>query len=193
MVDTKDFKIDIDEHLSIEIVKIADIDWYVNSIFKPFFYEHLEYKPGGQLDKLKVKAKLTVLIGEYNFNNKLNSDVRLIIKLDGKNVGGVTIIQTGQPNNIELAYWVLPENQGKGIAIRTLKGLIKYIKKEYNEIEIITLQILEGNHSSIKIANKLGFKKFEKQKTNSGRLKIIYRMDIGRVKSNAKISERADS
>lgn len=157
MIKTRNFKVKVNNNIKLEILRMKDINWYVESIFRPFFYEYLEFKPNNEAEKLKVKASLISLINEYKINNIFNSDIRLVIKLDDENVGGITIIPTKSNDTVELAYWVLPEYQRKGICRKAMIKIISTLSKKYESIDSFILTILSNNDASIKLAESLGF------------------------------------
>jgi len=164
MIKTRNLKIKIREELTAEILRLKDINWYIDSIFRPFFYEYLEYKPNSDADKLKLKAVLVSLVNEYKINNLFKSDIRLVLKLNGENVGGITLINSGDtPEYIEIAYWVLPEYQRRGICKDAIIKIMSALSNKYNDIKGFKLTILSNNNASLKFADKLGFKEIQRE------------------------------
>ena len=177
MIKTRNLKISINSSLTANVIGIRDVNWYIDSIFRPFFYEYLEHKPSKESDKIKIKAAIVSLVNEYKLNNPFNSDIRLVLKLNSVNVGGVTLIKNkDDANYIEIAYWVLPEYQRLGICRDAINKIMTTLKLKYSSIEGFKLTILSNNYASIKLAEKLGFEveRVEKSKLNEKIDKITY-------------------
>ena len=164
MINTRNIALG-NEDFSITPLKVSDVNWYLGVIYAEFFSEFILAKPIS--NKAIVKARLTSLALEYSLGNLTDSDIRLIIRHRDKRIGGVTLMGIANNNGkIELAYWVLPEYQGLGVAKSALTIVENYIKNELSIIKKLELEIMKNNVISIKLAKSQGFKQTdEKDKT----------------------------
>lgn len=88
----------------------------------------------------------------------------VILKESGEIIGRAGISIREGYNVPELGYVFGVPWQGKGLAKEVCEGILKYAKEE---LEITQLQVLiqEGNEASIRLADRLGFKKEETPET----------------------------
>ena len=116
---------------------------YVRAITSPWFneYHRVKYQGKPSLDELVVKMS-KFIEGRY-----------IITDSNRTMVGGIArVIEDG---DIAIAYFIVPEHQGKGIATGALKKFTETMVCKYREI---TLNIMKGNTASIRVAEKSGYK-----------------------------------
>jgi ribosomal-protein-alanine N-acetyltransferase len=77
----------------------------------------------------------------------------------GQAVGGGAFVGPPRDDRVEIAYFTLPEFQGRGYATRTATGLVA-IAKECMPATIITALTLQEDNPSTRILKRLGFKFF---------------------------------
>ena len=130
-----------------------DIKWYTRQVKSDYFNEYLDNTSNGVKDFL-IKTKLTSLVASYKLTTQEQNEVRLVIDVGGKQVGGITIYNDDIYN---IAYWILPKHQGKGIAREVLTKITKEIDKNVIGLSGIRLDIQERNTGSIALAEKTGF------------------------------------
>jgi [ribosomal protein S5]-alanine N-acetyltransferase len=58
----------------------------------------------------------------------------------------------------ELGYWLMPEYWGKGVMKEVLPVMIQYVFRQW-KLHRLEAVIEEGNESSVKLAERLGFKR----------------------------------
>jgi len=61
------------------------------------------------------------------------------------------------PGNIELAYWVRPEERGKGVASRAVAAATRWAHREL-AVPRIWLEIEPGNEPSLRLAQRAGYR-----------------------------------
>jgi ribosomal-protein-alanine N-acetyltransferase len=77
----------------------------------------------------------------------------------GQAVGGGAFVGPPREDRVEIAYFTLPEFQGRGYATRTATELIAIARKSIPVTAIFALTLQEHN-ASTKILKRLGFKLF---------------------------------
>jgi ribosomal-protein-alanine N-acetyltransferase len=77
----------------------------------------------------------------------------------GQAVGGGAFVGPPREDRVEIAYFTLPEFQGRGYATRTANELVTIARKSLPGTTIIALTLPEHN-ASTKILKHLGFKLF---------------------------------
>ncbi|QKG19087.1 GNAT family N-acetyltransferase [Actinomadura verrucosospora] len=75
---------------------------------------------------------------------------------DGRLLGAVGLIPE-RPGSIELAYWLRPEERGKGIASRAVLAATGWAHAEL-AVPRIWLEIRPGNEPSLRLAERVGYR-----------------------------------
>ena len=148
----------------IKLVQLSmeNISWYTDKVTMDFFTEFSDAKNVKRMSKAEIEVKLMALAYTYNLNIDFKYDYRTIIvdAVTNKPVGGITFfpIEFGE---IELGYWIIPEEQHKGYAIDALKLAIIQLFSSFSsgDIKSIKLCIQSLNTKSIKLAERLNFKR----------------------------------
>lgn len=156
------------DRLTISVLGVRNINSYSSELVKEYFTEYLDNKSILEMTQEAIRNKLILLINYYSSNQEFIYEFRLLIK--DKNTseiyGGITLLpnRNSRDNNsskLEIAYWVKPRYQGKGIATESLKRITEFIKENIKEVSEVTLEIQERNIGSISVAEKCGFKQKE--------------------------------
>lgn len=180
MLSISDFIITVDKDIKIDILDKSTLDWYIDSVFSDFFLEYLEYSiEKTMINVINVKKALKKNIKMYDKGDNLIGDLRLVIKYRGTCVGGITVITKKGSEVVQLAYWIWPEYQGKGIVRKALEKVIDKLI-ENTSIQEVELEILSTNIKSIGLSSRLGFKLYKTldTKVKNADNKIVYRKGV---------------
>jgi RimJ/RimL family protein N-acetyltransferase len=76
--------------------------------------------------------------------------------LDGQQLLGAVGLMPDQPGSAELAYWIRPEQRGRGIASRAVQAVTLWVHRSL-AIPRIWLEIDPGNEPSLRVAQRAGY------------------------------------
>jgi RimJ/RimL family protein N-acetyltransferase len=77
--------------------------------------------------------------------------------LRGPQLVGAVGLMPDRPGSIELAYWVRPEERGKGLASRAVAAVTAWAHREL-AVPRIWLEIEPGNQPSLRVAQRAGYR-----------------------------------
>ena len=77
--------------------------------------------------------------------------------LRGRRLVGAVGLMPDSPGNIELAYWVRPEERGRGVASRAVAAATRWAHREL-AVPRIWLEIEPGNEPSLRLAQRAGYR-----------------------------------
>jgi RimJ/RimL family protein N-acetyltransferase len=77
--------------------------------------------------------------------------------LDGRQLLGAVGLMPDQPGSTELAYWMRPEQRGRGIASRAVRATTPWIHRSLGIVRI-WLEIQPGNEPSLRVARRAGYR-----------------------------------
>jgi RimJ/RimL family protein N-acetyltransferase len=77
--------------------------------------------------------------------------------LDGRRLLGAVGLMPDSPGSAELAYWVRPEERGRGIASRAVRASTLWAHDSLG-IPRIWLEIRPGNEPSLRVAQRAGYR-----------------------------------
>lgn len=161
----------IDEDLELNIIDISDLHKYVNILRSEYYQRYTDFDFSGMDRKVLVKI-MENQIQYARRGSEVPDETRLLLKNKKTNeiVGGCTIYELGNIQNIELAYFILEKYKSRGICKKMLSRLITMLTQNLN-ITYILLEIRQDNKPSIKIAETLGFRLTD---TKQGKFKTNY-------------------
>lgn len=139
----------------IEILTMKYLDWYVDNCRKDYYNQYTNFN-FCSIPRKQLKDTIKNMINSYDNKVRDKCEARVILKNNNIIIGGCTIFEIDK-ENIELAYFVIPEQQHKGIAYDMLYNLIKSISISNISFKRFILTIQSCNKISIKLAEKLGF------------------------------------
>ena len=76
--------------------------------------------------------------------------------LHGRRLLGAVGLMPDRPGSIELAYWMRPEQRGRGIASRAAQATTLWVHRNL-AIPRIWLEIHPGNEPSLRLARRAGY------------------------------------
>jgi RimJ/RimL family protein N-acetyltransferase len=76
--------------------------------------------------------------------------------MDGAQLAGAVGLMPDQPGSIELAYWIRPEQRGRGMAARAVRATTFWAHRDL-AIPRIWLEIRPGNEPSLRVAQRAGY------------------------------------
>jgi RimJ/RimL family protein N-acetyltransferase len=77
--------------------------------------------------------------------------------LRGPRLVGAVGLMPDSPGSVELAYWVRPEERGKGLASRAVAAATAWAHRELAAPRV-WLEIEPGNHPSLRVAQRAGYR-----------------------------------
>jgi RimJ/RimL family protein N-acetyltransferase len=76
--------------------------------------------------------------------------------MDGPQLAGAVGLMPDRPESIELAYWVRPEQRGRGIAARAVRATTLWAHRNLAAPRL-WLEIRPGNEPSLRVAERAGY------------------------------------
>ena len=160
--------------LRVEVLSRGSLIWYVQQLSQDYFIEYTDIQKPSRVQIEMVKIHLKGTINTMKNRETINEDIRLIIKVGDEPVGGITIIPNeDNDNEVEIAYWITPLSQSKGIATRAIEVVIGNLVIENKQLEYVVANVLDINKPSKNLMKKLGFIQTSEFKTNNRKLKAI--------------------
>lgn len=145
------------DRCKVRVIGLEDIGWYVDKLRQPFFNEFVDVKASDSSVN-ELSARLTALIAMYKINMVCKNEVRAVITMGNVTVGGLTVFNSEETGVYDLGYWIVPQYQGKGIALEILKKITNKLECNIKGIKMVRLVIHEDNYKSIGLAEKAGYK-----------------------------------
>lgn len=147
----------------IRLVSFSDTDWYIDNCMEAYYEEFIDNK-FSNVPRKKLDIALYNIVKSYVCKVETKGEGRLLLcdKYTGEIIGGVTLFEREMNNEpiLEIAYFIIPKHQGKGIAYSMLNNVIDRINKSNMKFTRIAAVIREDNIKSIHLIEKLGFNKF---------------------------------
>lgn len=166
----------------LNLISFNDIDWYVNNCREYYYEQYLDFKFSKEISIDKSKEALYNIIVSYKLKTETNVEARLLLKDINTNeiYGGCTIFERNNNSDLEIAYFVLPKYHNKNICTDMLKHIIYALQSSDINFNKILLTIREDNIASLKVGNKLRFRKLAdvKGKYKTNRILYLEKRDI---------------
>lgn len=169
------FPIYADRYVVYELGK-RDIAWYRQQLVRPFFNANI-VNGFKQIQSADTFLQRYMMYVENQPKDCLQ--VRLVIRdiKTGTMVGGFTIFLHRQQKVIELAYWIVPEEQGKGIMSTVFKEILYTLNDNLDSQFYIHLEIFDDNEPQKAIAIKNGFFEIRRKAVKGMPNVIVYGLD----------------
>ncbi|MFF2480060.1 GNAT family N-acetyltransferase [Paenibacillus sp. NPDC058071] len=142
------------DRLFVRTLEMKDRDRFFNYRSMPEVYKYQSWKPEDVSDAEKfISANMAVV------PNTRDSWLQLAVCLkDGELVGDIGIHFMDDDFQMEIGYSFSPENQGVGYASEAVRAVIDYLFGGLGKHRI-TGSVDPDNHKSIKLLEKVGFRK----------------------------------
>lgn len=85
--------------------------------------------------------------------------VGYVAVVDGHGVGGGAFVGPPQDGYVEIAYYTLKDQEGRGYASRTAASLVEIARRHDPQVKLRAFTLMEQN-ASTRILGKLGFRIF---------------------------------
>lgn len=177
IIDIKENFIISNEEFCVELISYDTLEEYINILRSDFYNEFLDFKFNSSISREKLLNLLNTKVEQY-IKNDLNTREFRFIVLNSKRqiIAGFTLyindkdiaetqIRTG---DLEIAYFVMPEYQRKGIASNIIYRLIAKLKYLGYGSNIILAHVQYRNNKSLNMLKKLQFKRFNKYRGKFG-------------------------
>lgn len=151
------FTLQVDDQFKLEILeqnKHIKLFYQIVQENKEFL---LRFTPN--IESIKSEEDVEYFIRySYDRFRKFKTDLKLGIFEKDDLIGCISVDFEYENNKSELGYWLIAKKQGQGIMKKVLEPLMNYLFDKYY-IHKIVIIIDINNEPSIKLANKLNFKK----------------------------------
>ena len=160
MINTKIIKAILpieDDNITIRLVNYYDIDWYIDNIRSEYYYKYMQ-------SNFSLTSKTAFRTHFLNIITDCISGsdawcIRLIMLDNNEKIGGCSIFNHKNTDDYELGYFIIPLYQNKGYGYKLLNTITHSIINNITNINLI-LDIHNNNKASIKIAEKVGYKRY---------------------------------
>lgn len=148
----------------IEILTMGYLDWYVDNCRSDYYNQYTDFN-FCSISRKQLKDTIANMINSYANKISNQCEARVVLKNKNKILGGCTIFEKNN-GEIEIAYFVIPEEQHKGIAYEMIHNLLNNINKSSIPFNKFIVSIQSCNKISIRLAEKLGFVQNKSEKDN---------------------------
>jgi RimJ/RimL family protein N-acetyltransferase len=140
---------------------------YVGILRSEFYNEYLDFKFYEEFTDSVLADIMLSRVNHYENNTEGTNEFRFVITDSNERIiAGYTLYR--DLNEIELAYFVLPEFQGKGVAKNMIADIISKLQSIVCKGTILKVNIQSKNTKSIKLVEKCGFKKRKRYRGRFG-------------------------
>ena len=155
-----------DKDVKAELISNNILSEYIDILRSDFYNEYLDFKFNSDISEEKLIYEMKNKIEQYDKYDINIKEFRFVILDSNRHIIGGYTLHIGF--EIEIAYFVIPEYQGKGIASKALYGVISKLKYLGYNNYIVKLNIQEKNSKSLRLARKMQFKVCKKYKGRFG-------------------------
>ena len=153
---SKDMKITVDEHLSLELLSSKHTKELFQLIDNNRTYLRNWLPLVEQIDSLETA---TQYVNEWVERNNRESEYSFVILENNLIIGRIGVYKINSANKTgEIGYWIAENAQGKGIVSRTAKVFLGYCFSTLN-INRMELKCGTENYKSVVVAKQLNFQK----------------------------------
>lgn len=145
---------------NINILTFNDMEWYIDNCKKDYYEKFLDFKFSSDIQDYDLRGYIYNTILSCKLRISSIYEARLLLK-DKENTtvyGGCTIFEDKNTKNIEIAYFVLPEYQNKGLGTMILKAVCNALVKSDIPFDNIIITVRYNNIASLRVAEKAKFK-----------------------------------
>ena len=144
------------ERLEIRPLVLSDIDALLPYHSDP---DVVRYIPWTVRDRVEVMAYIKRVAVEFDPSTQGSYLMMGFTRLgDSQVIGQVNAgMESVADSNVSIGWVINPEHSGHGYAIEAVRGLLKFLVKEYG-IRRFTAKIDQRNANSVRLAEKLGMR-----------------------------------
>jgi L-amino acid N-acyltransferase YncA len=156
-MDIKSIKDDIQGKygdIEIKLLDIDDIEEYVDICKSEFYNKNSDFNFNTDITRSELVSAIKNIIVFGRASDNSAPQVRAVVKRDGKIIAGFTLMIFNNTDCIELAYFVIPEMQGRGIGYKMLSSTVSKIIGKACKIQAV---IHNTNTPSLTLIKKLEF------------------------------------
>lgn len=139
--------------LRIKILNMNDKETFFQYRSLPEIFQFQSWKP-----RSIYEVEEFILKNISTTPNKVGTWLQLAICLENGQMIGDIGVHFFDEYQIEIGYTLSPEYQGMGYALEAVEGIINYIFNTLRKHRI-TASVDPNNHASIKLLEKIGFRK----------------------------------
>lgn len=141
------------ERLLIRILDMRDKEYFYKYRSLPEIYQFQSWKPKNikEIEDFIIK---NIAIAP----NEVDSCLQLAVCLDNGQMIGDIGVHFLDDYQVEIGYTLSPEYQGRGYVLEAIKGIVNYIFSTLKKHRV-TASVDPNNGSSIRLLEKLGFRK----------------------------------
>lgn len=160
----------------IDLLTFNDMNWYIDNLKKSYYEQFMDFKFSSDIQDKKLRNVIYNMILGYKLKTQSTYEARMLLKSkDGYTIyGGCTIFEKGNCDDIELAYFILPQYQGNGLGTTLLKEVCKSLDNSSIPFKRLLLTIRCDNMASIYVAEQAGFRRLQEVRGKYKRNIIMY-------------------
>lgn len=160
----------------LNLLTFNDMNWYIDNLKKPYYEQFMDFKFSSDIQDSKLRSVIYSMVLGYKLKAESTYEARLLLKSkDGYTIyGGCTVFEKENCSDIELAYFILPQYQGKGLGTMLLRELCKALDKSNIPFDRLLLTIRCDNISSIHVAKQAEFRVLQEVKGKYNKNIIMY-------------------
>lgn len=159
-----------DKYFYIKLVSCDIVEKYVEILRSDFYNEFLDFNFNKDISKELLISSINSKAEQYTKNNSSIKEYRFVVFNNIEQiVAGFTLYISGKDmENIEVAYFVLPEHQGQGIAFNMLSKIIDMLTIIGYKDKTLIANVQSKNVKSLNILKKLQFEKYRNYRGKFG-------------------------
>ena len=144
----------------IEFLSLDDLNKYVNNCRLEYYNEFMDFNFKADVTKRKLTNIIYDIVIVQKIKEKSRYEARLVLKDIKKNkiIGGCTIFEKVVADTIELAYFIVPEYQHRGLGAEMLSNIMSAMKESDIAFNKLVVTIRYDNVRSLQLVKNLGFK-----------------------------------
>ena len=165
------------EKFTFKLISEDILEEYIEIMRSDFYNEFLDFKFNKDITKKELVSLMKNKAKQYKNNDKAIREFRFIVLNSEKHIiAGFTLFFKDNINELEkisvgdmeIAYFVTPENQGQGIASRMLYRIFARLAYLGYGNRCVVVNVQSINNKSLNLLKKLNFKTIKKYRGKFG-------------------------
>ena len=170
IIDIKENFIISNNEFCVKLISYDILEEYIDILRSDFYNEFLDFKFNSDVSEEKLLDILNTKVEQYTKNDLNTREFRFIILNSKKQIiAGFTLYvndkdikeQQLRKGDLEIAYFVMPEHQRKGIASNMLHRILSKLTYLGYGSRTILAHVQYKNNKSLNMLKKLQFKKYK--------------------------------